>query len=462
MSTEQHSIDEPVAPPPLDEGALLRALASWLPEQRWFSAKGHTVTGVHLLTRETLATTSELVVEHVLVRVDLEGAEAQIFQVPLGVRASVDEDLDPWVVTRDGGAVVFDALRDPDAISVYSDLLATGGTGEVRFLAMPGSDLQTGLRGKVLGAEQSNTSVILGDHHLLKIFRRVTIGINPDVELHRALGQAGCENVAPLRGWMEADIDHTETTLAMAQDFVAGSTEGWTTAQASVRDVLASGDVTTSDFTSEARELGRAVASVHADLASVLGTSLAPAAGTAADISARVETALPVIADLEQYLPRIRALIDQAAGTGGIDTQRIHGDLHLGQVLRTSERWVLIDFEGEPSKTFEERRTPDSTLRDVAGMIRSFDYAAMSHVVEIEEPQERARLEPVAREWVERNVSAFCDGYTEVAGHDPRISWALLRAYELDKAVYEAVYEARNRPTWLSIPLHAIERLVAE
>lgn len=462
MSTEEHSIDEPVAPPPLDDDALTSALVAWLPDQRWFSAKGHTVTAVRVLTRETLATTAELTVEHLLAKVDLDGAESQIFQIPLGIRSSVSEDLDPWVITRAPGAIVFDALRDPDAISVYSDLLATGGTGAVRFLAMPGSDLQTGLRGRVLGAEQSNTSVILGDHYLLKIFRRVTVGINPDVELHRALGQAGCENVAPLRGWMEADIEHSETTLAMAQDFVAGSTEGWTTAQATVQDVLATGDVAASDFTAEARELGKAVASVHADLARVLGTSLAPARDTTADISARVQSALPVVAELEDHLPRIQALIEEAAGAGGIDTQRIHGDLHLGQVLRTPERWVLIDFEGEPSKSFEERRTPDSPLRDVAGMIRSFDYAAMSRIVEIEDAQERERLEPVAREWVERNVSAFCDGYTEVSGNDPRSSWALLRAYELDKAVYEAVYEARNRPTWLSIPMHAVARLVSE
>ncbi|MGB3770808.1 MAG: phosphotransferase [Rhodococcus sp. (in: high G+C Gram-positive bacteria)] len=462
MATEAHSNDDPAALQPVGEATLTSALGGWLPQQRWFSAKGHTVTGIDVVTRETLATTADLVVEHLLVRVDLDGVEAQIFQVPVGIRSTVDDQLEPWVITRSDGGVVFDALRDPDAISVYSDLLATGGTGEVRFLAMPGSTLQTGLRGRVLGAEQSNTSVILGDRHLLKIFRRVTLGINPDVELHRALGQVGCVNVAPLRGWMEADIDHTETTLAMAQDFVAGSTEGWTSALETVGEVLARGDVGASDFTAESHELGKAVAAVHADLASVLGTSIAPAVGTTADISARVESALPVIAELEEYLPRIQALIEQAANSGGIDTQRIHGDLHLGQVLRTSERWVLIDFEGEPSKTFEDRRTPDSVLRDVAGMIRSFDYAAMSRIVEIEDSAERERLEPIAREWVERNVSAFCDGYTEVSGTDPRASWALLRAYELDKAVYEAVYEARNRPTWLSIPLHAIGRLVAE
>lgn len=458
MSTEDRTIDESAV---IADAALTGALTEWLPAQRWFSAKGHTVTGIRVLTRETLSTTPELVVEHLLVEVGLEGVPPQIFQVPIGIRGTVGEHLLDWVILRDDGLVVFDALRDPAAITVFADLLATGGSGDVRFLATPDSDMRIGMRGRVLGAEQSNTSVILGDDHLLKLFRRVTVGINPDVELHRALGVAESKNVATLRGWIEADIDGTETTLGMAQDFVAGSSEGWTTAQASVTEVLSTGDVSAADFTDEARELGRAVAAVHADLAGVLGTSLSPAEGTTGDIAARVETAVAVVDELGQHVPRIQALIAEAAGAGSIDTQRIHGDLHLGQVLRTRDRWVLIDFEGEPSKSFEDRRTPDSPLRDVAGMIRSFDYAAMSRIVEIEDAAERARLEPVAREWVERNVSAFCDGYTDVAGHDPRISWALLRAYELDKAVYEAVYEARNRPTWLSIPMHAIERLVA-
>ncbi|WP_188542994.1 maltokinase N-terminal cap-like domain-containing protein [Rhodococcoides trifolii] len=443
------------------------ALTSWIPQQRWFGSKGKPVSAVRTIMRETVVEYEDLRVDHLLVSVEFDDHEPEIYQVPLGIRESVSDDLLPWVVSSDG-PVVYDGMRDPDVISVYADQFATGTapregrrpagtTGDVRFRTMDGSVIEAGMKGRVLGAEQSNTSVILGNTLLLKIFRRVNLGINPDVELHRALGEANCEFVASLRGWMEADVDGTETTLAMAQDFAAGSSEGWTTALESVKAALDAHDVTVSDFASESDELGAAVAAVHADLASSLGKSDdSSPAGTVAAILNRVEEASAVVPQLVSFLPRIRALIERAKSADTFSVQRIHGDLHLGQVLRTQPRWLLIDFEGEPAKSFDERRIPDSPLRDVAGMLRSFDYAARNLLVDSSD----AAREEVAREWVNRNVAAFCDGYSRVAGVDPRDAADLLRAYELDKAVYEAVYEARNRPTWLSIPMHAIERLV--
>lgn len=147
-------------------------------------------------------------------------------------------------------------------------------------------------------------------------------------------------------------------------------------------------------------------------------------------------------------MPGLRAVFAAASGTTGDGVvQRIHGDLHLGQTLRGSDGgWAVIDFEGEPAKPLDERRSPQPTVRDVAGMLRSFDYAARTH-------------RPWNADWAARCRAAFCTGYAEAAGTDPRADPALLRAYETDKAVYEVVYEARHRPDWLPVPMSAIQRL---
>jgi maltokinase len=156
---------------------------------------------------------------------------------------------------------------------------------------------------------------------------------------------------------------------------------------------------------------------------------------------------------LRPYAPALRsaftALADLAAEGRTWTAQRIHGDLHLGQCLRSpAGQWWLIDFEGEPSKPLAERRMPQPPVRDVAGMLRSFDYAAHS-------------AGPSAEGWADACRAAYCSGYAEVSGHDPRTDPVLLRAYETDKAIYEVVYEARHRPDWLPVPMAAIERYAA-
>jgi trehalose synthase-fused probable maltokinase len=248
---------------------------------------------------------------------------------------------------------------------------------------------------------------------------------------------------------------------------VPNASDGWRLATASVRDLYAEGDLHADevggDFAADSERLGAATASVHADLAQVLPSEPADRewfSATAQAMTARLEQALAVVPQLEEHLAGLRAVY--ARVTDSPETvlrQRVHGDLHLGQVLRTATGWVVLDFEGEPARPLAERRQLDSPLRDVAGMLRSFDYAARHMLVEQPGDQQRAYR---SQEWAERNRGAFCTGYSAASGMDPCGGSPLLRAFEADKAVYECVYEARNRPHWLMIPLHSLSRLTAE
>jgi len=172
----------------------------------------------------------------------------------------------------------------------------------------------------------------------------------------------------------------------------------------------------------------------------------------------RLGEAAAAVTGLAEHADALAAAYDDLASYDGlVQVQRVHGDLHLGQAMRALSGWKIIDFEGEPARPLAERQAPSSPLRDVAGMLRSFDYAARHLLVERSDP----RLEYRAVEWAERNREAFCDGYAEASSRDPRADPVLLRAFETDKVVYEVLYEARNRPSWLPIPMAAVERLVA-
>ena len=294
----------------------------------------------------------------------------------------------------------------------------------------PGAELPSGERVRVIEAEQTNTSVVFDERAILKVFRRVACGVNPDIELNRLLGRAGNPHVARLLGAIETRIDGQPVALGMVTEYAAGAITGWEMATAG------------NDFVGESRRIGAAVASVHATLAGELGT--ATAVLPVETMRARLASALAVVPQLAPYREAIEQRYAESAGAA-ITVQRIHGDLHLGQVLRTRGTWLLIDFEGEPGQPLSQRRAPDSVLRDVAGMLRSFSYAA-----------HHWGADPAA------NRSAFCEGYAADAGTDPRQDDSVLACYELDKAVYEAAYEARHRPAWLQIPIAAIARLVTE
>jgi maltokinase len=211
------------------------------------------------------------------------------------------------------------------------------------------------------------------------------------------------------------------------------------------------------DFAGEAFRLGIATAEVHADLAAEFGIAQSPPgayAELAAQMTRKLDWARVEVPELHRYADKLRGYYAELAEVGGeLPVQRVHGDYHLGQVLRTPTGWIILDFEGEPMMPLVQRRARSVPLRDVSGMLRSLDYAARHQLID---RPDIAALRDISGEWVERSQAAFCKGYAEAGGMDPQANAALLRALMLDKAVYEVVYEARHRPDWLPIPLGSI------
>ena len=442
-------------------------LATWLPTQRWYGGSGATVRDL-AITADTTLVDGDPGLRHLIVTTS-RGGETARYQVFVGIRSHVADPLRHAVMGPDGcGGTAYEALHDPELTKVLLRGMAEQQTvGPIRFAREPGTDIDTGLDSLMLTGEQSNTSLIFGESAILKVLRRLFPGQNPDLEINRALAQRGSPHVAKPFGWIETRDEGEPILLGILSRYLPGASDGWSLAATSLRD-LYSGDAVHAqgtirpdqaggDFAGEAFRLGVATAEVHADLAAAFGVAEIPP-GALRDLADRMtrklDTACGEVPELRPHAGKLRGYYAElAADSGPLPLQRIHGDYHLGQVLRTATGWVVLDFEGEPAVPLRERQAPHIALRDVAGMLRSFDYAARHQLLDRPDSEQ---LRDISGAWVERSQAAFCKGYAEGGGMDPQAHVALLRALMLDKAVYEVVYEARHRPSWLPIPLDSI------
>ncbi|GAA1939300.1 maltokinase N-terminal cap-like domain-containing protein [Nocardioides hwasunensis] len=452
----------------------------WVGEARWFGGKGREWTlGDVRRVGELPDAPAGLRVRIELAEISYADGGTELYQLPLAYYAEPQDRLGhalvgEWHDDDLGRAWVYDALHDRESMALWLRAFAAPPSSTARglldFHTLPGHELDLEAHSTLFSGEQSNSSVAFGEDALMKVFRKVTPGVNPDIAIHQVLTEAASTHVAALYGWLDLVDEETNTTiqLAMLQQFLRTASDGWDLALASVRNLFAEADLHADevggDFAGEAARLGAALAEVHADLAAHFPVERRDAAAIddlAEAMEARLDEALVVVPDLAPYADGLRERFAALRGLDAVEVQQVHGDLHLGQTLRTVRGWKIVDFEGEPAKPLAVRLEPDSVWRDVAGMLRSFDYAPRVVALSggsLELDAEAEQRSYRAAEWAQRNRTAFLDAYTEERGEVVGTASAtLLDAYLADKVVYEAVYEARNRPGWLSIPLSALE-----
>ena len=466
------------------QALLLRAgrPGGWLAKQRWYADKGRAITASEVVAlRLEPAPSGTLAL--VIAQFRFEDGGVNRYCVPLyldedsedpdlplgriGDVAVFDATAQPWF-----GAWLLRAFQEPDA-GWLTDL----GPDGAKYLAR--ADVS---QAQVLSGEQSNTSLRFGDALIVKLFRRLQPGVNPDEEALRVLSAQGFAHAPAFVGslaWLSPE--GVPVPLALATGFVQHQTDGWSWLVTRLEDVATGSEI---DVEPE-RLLGQRTAEMHLALASSRDEAFTPEGSTSVDIEQNqartrraIRQAVDIIQELAGSLPpatrnalpatfaalwRVEDDVAGYAGELGFPRIRTHGDFHLGQTLRTDDDWVILDFEGEPARPVAERRRRASALKDVAGMLRSFAYARGAASLALPEA-DRAQAESRLVEWETAARAAFLQAYRQTIANagvglvpEPDEDFArALRAWELDKALYEIAYEARNRPAWLAIPLAAL------
>jgi maltokinase len=488
-------------------GEALDLVSAYIVRQRWSGAFGRTVSTVRIVD---IARIEEIAVPtyFTVTRVRFDDGGERDYALPLGHRPVGDplaerapEFMIGSLPGADSARFLYDALGDPEYVrwlwrSLPSQATLRTAAASLRFQVFDAEALEPGLDPslRLVGAEQSNTSFMLGERTFLKQLRRVEPGPSHELEMLDALRRAGFTHLAPLLGaTLYEPPGAAPSPVVLVQPFLRNGTEGWTLALTSLRSLYAEAeelaqtsraerrvavDEHGGDFAPEAGRLGAVLAQMHVALTQPgLGADIDPKATTASDLR---RWAAEMTAELDALLDRpdpalepLRRSRDAVAARfaalqdvqpGGLCI-RIHGDLHLGQTLRTDSGWIILDFEGEPDRTPAERRMRTSPLRDVAGMLRSFDYAAAVALAErlLPESADWEGMLAFGHAWSQVSRDAFWAAYLEGAAEsgllpEPGATHVLRQAFEMQKAVYETGYELGHRPTWTGIPLRFLLR----
>ncbi|MFZ0971742.1 MAG: hypothetical protein WAN22_05920 [Solirubrobacteraceae bacterium] len=446
-------------------------LRDWVQQQRWYASKARHVAGIDIVESVTLRDHPLLVLA--LVQTRFATGTHELYQLPLALRSPESDGAERGEsIAHTADWTVYDALAEPtQALELLRRIESTDeistADGHFSFHQFDGAEprLSPDTAVRLMGVEQSNSSVVFDDTIVLKVFRKLEPGVNPELEVLRFLTWRGFPNIAPLHGWYDYEGQAFQSTLGVAQEFLPDAVGGW---ELALDEVWSAPEM----FLERLGSLGTVTAQLHTCLASdATDPAFSPEepsqealALLTATIDEDIERIFLRLPDDERLAPiagRGQDVRERLAARAQIGVTgrviRTHGDYHLGQTLHTPRGWVIIDFEGEPGRPLTERRQKRSPLRDVASMLRSFAYVS-SAVQLLRNRRAPADFEQRAREKFLEHYFAAVDP-TLMPGGEAVIN-NLLSIYELEKAIYELRYELNNRPDWISIPVAGIGRIL--